>query len=83
MGDNIHVADGTAVEFQLRATDCSGGMAAVILDGRPAKTYAIDGNDRTGTVSLTLGGGRHWVRATLQDAAGSLVALTNPIYVNY
>jgi hypothetical protein len=55
----------------------------LIFDGRTVKSWTVDRNVQSDPVSLTLGGGRHWVRATLQDAAGSLVALTNPIYVNY
>ncbi len=83
VGDTIRQPASGPIEFQLRAADCTGCQAALLLDGAPVQTWTVDGGAWSVTASLALDGKRHWVRATLQDSTKTLVALTNPIYVNY
>lgn len=86
MGDNLEAGEGTEVSLSLRTVNGAGGRVEVFQDGSRVDLVAdpaVRGADDTKTFALETDGRRHWVRAQLVSAAGDLLALTNPIYLNF
>ena len=84
MGDALRVPAGGRVRFALKVTAPDGAKVEMLVDGKPWQP----GADLTVHGSLaqsfdwTCDGRRHWVRANVRGAAGELLLVGNPIYVN-
>ncbi|HEY5799505.1 MAG TPA: CehA/McbA family metallohydrolase, partial [Burkholderiaceae bacterium] len=86
MGEALAAPAGAKVRFTLRATGSSGGRFEVLADGKPAPAAwraQVQSGDDSVTVDWTSDGKPHWWRADVRDAAGKLVLLGNPVYLNY
>lgn len=83
MGDALAAAAGTDVRFTLRVARAAGATAEVLIDGAPMPAqFALDGDDAAHTFDWRSDGGAHWLRVDVRDAAGKLILLGNPIYLN-
>jgi len=85
MGDALAAPAGAAVEFSVRVAGAQGGRIDIVMDGAAAPLLAqrgIDVNDARKTFSWTSDGKPHWLRADVRDAAGKLILLGNPVYLN-
>jgi hypothetical protein len=84
MGDAIEVPAGGQAHVTVKATAPDGARVELIVDGKPWTPKA----DLTvhGTLAQSFDwpgdGKRHWIRANVRDAAGELLLVGNPIYVN-
>ena len=85
MGDALAAPAGTAVRFEVKVGKVAGATIEVIMDGRPVPLLArpqVEGDAVRRDFAWTSDGARHWVRIDVRDAAGKLVLLGNPIYLN-
>ncbi len=85
MGQALQAASGDAIAFRARVSGCPRSTIHLFLDGRetPAlKPLATGIGDETLPFRWTSGGGRHWLRAEVRDSNGSLMLISNPIYIN-
>lgn len=85
MGDALAVPAGTAAGFSVRVAGARGGSIDIVMDGAAAPLLAerrIDGDDVRKAFSWTSDGKPHWLRADVRDAAGKLLLLGNPVYLN-
>ena len=81
MGDVIDIPAGATQTFK---AETSGGPAAhiiLLVDGKPVANS--DQSNGTASLDWRSDGQRHWIRAELHAPDGDLLALTNPIYVNW
>jgi hypothetical protein len=86
MGDNIHAAAGDSVTVRVHVAACPRAAIHLFLDGRetPALPPLATGiGNETLTSSWTSDGIHHWIRAEVRDANGSLMLISNPIYINF
>jgi hypothetical protein len=84
MGDILTAAAGDIIAFRVHVTDCPGAAIHVFVDGREAPPIRpIEVGFGTGDFPFnwTNSGGRHWVRVEVRDANGSLMLISNPIYI--
>jgi hypothetical protein len=81
MGGAISAPKGSAVHFIASLEHLPAGRIELIMDGRPATptTHAGERID----LDWPSDGARHWFRVNGRDAAGRLVLIGNPIYVNF
>jgi hypothetical protein len=85
MGDALMAPAGTAVRFAVRVVQAAGARIEVVMDGRPAGLLAqpaVDADEVSRQFEWTSDGARHWLRIDVRDAAGKLILLGNPIYLN-
>lgn len=76
MGDNLHPKPGESVAFEVSTKGAAGLSLVIIEDGKPLDQSAA-------RFTRTYQAGRHWLRAELRDTAGTVAAMTNPIYINF
>ncbi len=86
MGDTIHAAAGDSVTVRVQVVACPRAVIHLFLDGHetpalPPLTTGI-GNE-TLPFSWISDGNSHWIRAEVRDANGSLMLISNPIYINF
>ena len=85
MGSAIEVAAGHSISFRVRLASCPRASVHLFLDGRetpglgPLPTAF---GDETLPFRWTSDGGIHWLRAEVRDANGSLMLVSNPIYIH-
>lgn len=85
MGGALAAPAGAAVEFSVRVAGAQGGRIDIIMDGAATPLLAqrgIDADDARRAFSWTSDGKPHWLRADVRDAAGKLILLGNPVYLN-
>ena len=80
MGDSLVAPRGQQIHFNVEVSGANGATIEVIADGRPAPKFGVVAPLG---VSLESDGQRHWYRVNVRSADGKLLALTNPIYVNF
>ena len=86
MGDSVRAPRGVSVPFALHAMNVRGARIEVIEDGKP---FPLPGNTLAATDDYRLpfelqgDGARHWIRADVRSAAGELLLVGNPIYLNW
>ena len=86
MGDAVEATAGQALRFRLQARKAQGATLRLLLDGKPVEPRCVwSGLAEQAEYSceLVMGAQRHWVRAELLTQQGELLAMTNPIYVNF
>jgi len=84
VGDNIAAAAGQAVRFAIEVKANAAYKAEVIQDGNVAPRFS-PATETKGEYEFTVksDGGRHWYRVNIRSVDGKLLALTNPIYLNF
>jgi len=75
MGDNVQASAGQQLRFSVHVT--GEGKPEIIEDGKPGPAIT------DGIFSVLSDGKRHWYRVNVRASDGKLLALTNPIYVNF
>ena len=86
MGDAIVAESGKKVEFKLATQPVTDAKARLLVDGKDVgalRCLPVAGRESTCMYDWASDGGRHWVRAELDDPKGEVMTLTNPIYVNW
>ena len=85
MGDAIAVGAGETREFTVEAKGVPPrARVTVYVDGRPVEVVQEGSVEGVGVrLAWRSDGRRHWVRAELVGGDGGMLALTNPIYVNW
>ena len=84
MGETLQAASGDPIAFQIHLTAGPRSTVHLFLDGAetpqlPPVASAI-GNE-TLSFQWTSDGHTHWLRAEIRDSNGSLILLSNPIYI--
>jgi predicted metal-dependent phosphoesterase TrpH len=81
MGDNVKAAAGDEISFRVEAGGTKPPVIEVIADGKAVPDFG----SKNGVAKFTVTGDgeRHWYRVNVRSADGKLLALTNPIYVNF
>lgn len=85
MGDALVVKKGDAVRFTLRVAKAKGARIEVLFDGERSSLLGqreVDADEVVREFSWSSDGKRHWLRVDVRDAAGKLILLGNPIYLN-
>jgi hypothetical protein len=86
MGDSIHASAGEQVRFGLRMIALQGASPEIVQDGQSTafldKT-ASSKQDETRWFDYVSDGKKHWLRANVRSADGSLLIVGNPIYLNF
>ncbi|WP_137175516.1 CehA/McbA family metallohydrolase [Massilia sp. HP4] len=85
MGDALVVKKGDVARFSLRVARAKGARIELLFDGEPASLLgrrAVDADEVVRAFSWPSDGKRHWLRVDVRDAAGKLILLGNPIYLN-
>ena len=86
MGGDLTVATGQEVELGVQISGCAGDTVHLLLDGREETALppiAIP-NERADLRAQWQGEtGRHWLRAEIRDSRGTLLVLSNPVYINF
>jgi len=86
MGDVLKAAAGEKLHLVLKLEHVTGAHAELVRDG--VVTPFADGTvansaQQTLEEDQVSDGGRHWLRINVRDAAGKLLVLGNPVYVNF
>lgn len=85
MGDALVVKKGDAARFSLRVAKAKGARIEVLLDGERSALLGqreVDADEVVRKFTWPSDGKRHWLRVDVRDAAGKLILLGNPIYLN-
>jgi hypothetical protein len=86
MGDGLSAPSGTRVHLAVTLDHLDGAHAELVRDGvvSPFAKGAVAGSaHEILEQDETSDGGRHWLRINVRDAAGKLLLLGNPVYVNF
>jgi hypothetical protein len=86
MGDAIIAKTGSSQQFVVQAKHVSNAHVTLLIDGKVVDTQTSTTHEEqavTSTLNWLSDGHRHWIRAELVDKDDKLMALTNPIYVNW
>ncbi len=86
MGDNLAVKASEAIRFLVRVTGAAGGKVEIVRDGALANDYGAlipESGKLRHEFTTQADAARHWYRVSVRAADGKLLALTNPIYVNF
>jgi hypothetical protein len=84
MGDTVDAPVGTTIRFELHTVHVTGARAHVLLDGVQVDLLEHDliaSDDQHLAFAWTADGKRHTIRVEVRDAAGKLLLLGNPIYL--
>jgi len=69
----------------MHAKALSGAHAELIVDGlvyRPNADLVLRDDDQALSFEWPSDGGRHWLRANVRAADGTLLIVGNPVYIN-
>jgi hypothetical protein len=86
MGDMLSAGKGDDVDLRFHVVGCAKTTLHFFVDGREDATLAsqaIAGEEEQLKIRWISDGGRHWLRAEVLDANGTLMLLGNPIYINF
>ena len=86
MGDPLAAPSGDPVTITAHVTDAPGATFHWLLDGKPlasAPPQSLTGSSAEQTAHWTSDGQRHWLRAEVRTADGTLQLLSNPIFFNW
>jgi hypothetical protein len=85
MGSAIDSKAGESLEFHVKLSACPHSAVHLFLDGHETPVLApLSSESGTETLSFQWrsDGGTHWLRAEVRDANGSLMLVSNPIYIH-
>ena len=85
MGDTLSAPRGSTVRVTLRAKGLVDAHTEIIVDGKmvkPEADLAIHGAEQTLSFDWPGDGERHWMRANVRAADGTLLIVGNPVYLN-
>lgn len=86
MGGNLKASSGDRITVRVHLAACPLATVHLFVDGQEGSGLrplsARMGNE-TLRFSWTSDGGRHWIRAEVRDSNGSLMLISNPIYINF
>jgi hypothetical protein len=86
MGGTLHTAAAMPIRVRVHTVACAGSVVHLLLDGEEtpaAPAMAVDEADFSGTETLIVGAGRHWLRVEVRDSSGSLQLTSSALYVNF
>lgn len=86
MGEDLTATDGMPVSLNIHVAACAGDQLHLLVDGHESPALVplgISSNDENLHAHWTASSGRHWLRAEVRDAQGTLLMLGNPIYINF
>jgi predicted metal-dependent phosphoesterase TrpH len=86
MGEILAAARNDRVGLTAHVTGSSGSTLRWLVDGNPLSTLppqSLSGDAADETASWTSDGQRHWLRAEVRTADGTLQLLSNPIFLNW
>jgi hypothetical protein len=81
LGDNLAAISGEAVKFTVAVSGANDVAIEIIADGKALPRFGSKQSQTEFTV--TSDGQRHWYRVNVRSRDGRLLALTNPIYINF
>jgi len=86
MGDALAARSGVQVQFELEVKAAPAGARLEIqLDGAPFEISADDAplaSNETRRVTWRSDGDHHWISANVRNADGTLILISNPVYIN-
>ena len=85
MGEALEAAAGDPIAFQVHLADCPLAKVHLFLDGaEDASLPALAAGAGNDTLAFRwISDGRaHWIRAEVRDSNGSLMLVSNPIYIH-
>jgi len=86
VGDNLHAAAGAEIRFAVQVVGGQGSTIEIVHNGEVERLLPdpqVHAQDETKRFDLIGDGGRHWYLVNLRGPDGSLLVLTNPIYINF
>jgi hypothetical protein len=84
MGGTLEAAAGDSISFKIPVASCPRSKIHLFLDGVESASLpplATSAGNETLAFNWTSDGDRHWLRAEVRDSNGSLVLVSNPIYI--
>jgi hypothetical protein len=84
MGETLEVASGDAISFRVHVAGCPLARVHLFLDGRETPSLpalATGASKDPLPFSWTADGASHSIRAEVRDSNGSLMLVSNPIYI--
>ena len=84
MGGTLLADKGDSIEFQAHVADCPRSGLHIFLDGKESADLEVlptKSGDEDVPFRWTSDGGSHWLRVEVRDSNGSLVLISNPIYI--
>lgn len=85
MGESLTVAKETPLQITVHVRASPMSRVHLFLDGHEIAALpplAVPGNDERVSATWTSDGARHWLRAEVRDANGSLMLISSPIYID-
>jgi len=85
MGDTLAAPKGSIVEVTLHVKALAGARVEIIVDGKafqPKASLAIQDAEQMLSFDWPSDGRRHWMRANVRAADGTLLVVGNPVYLN-
>jgi hypothetical protein len=86
MGERLTAAPNESVALAVHVTGSAGATLRWLLDGKVISTLPpspLSGDSADQTANWTSDGQRHWIRAEVRTADGTLQLLGNPIFLNW
>ncbi|MDP1615925.1 MAG: CehA/McbA family metallohydrolase [Phenylobacterium sp.] len=84
MGDELNAASGALISFRVKVEGAPGARIQVVESGGARELLPAQPGDQIDqTFTRRSDGQRRWLRIDLRDAHGGLLALGNPIYLNW
>ena len=84
MGGTLEAAAGDSISFKIPIAGCPRSKIHLFLDGVETASLpplATSAGNETLAFKWTSDGHRHWLRAEVRDSNGSLMLVSNPIYI--
>lgn len=85
MGDSLPAPAGSVVHVTIDVAALNGDHIEVMVDGKLIQLHAdlnIHSAKQTTSFDWSSDGKRHWIRANVRGAAGELLMVGNPVYIN-
>ncbi|MBI4461545.1 MAG: CehA/McbA family metallohydrolase, partial [Acidobacteria bacterium] len=86
VGDALQVKAGQPVRFTVQVIGGEGTKLEIVHNGRREDLFAdpeVRSADELKKFGVQADGGQHWYRLNLRASDGTLLVLTNPIYLNF
>jgi hypothetical protein len=80
VGDEIHLRTPTTIRFLISATSIPGATISLVSNGQVLRSLSTSSDGQPQVIELECRSDSYY-RLEVRDAAKTMVALTNPIYV--